>query len=309
MDYYKILGVKKTSSTAEIRAAFRELASKFHPDVNPKHKSFAEARFKTISRAYETLKNKSSRDFYDLCHPQLDAAEAIESVLGDNKGHDILFEINLTAEESFNGCVKKIFIPISERCGECNGTGSIITSEPCMSCHGNGIMIEAVSFVSLNCSACNGKGRAIHYCRNCNGLGVTSYKHCEFEVNVPPMSPSEIVFPEMGEPGFDGYGDLKVKLNLIASDNFEREGDNLKTKLTIPLSLALKGGRAELKCFSKPIKVKIPKGCKPGLIIEHRTGRGKASLLVEIGIDMPVLRSDSIKKIINILREDNEKNS
>ena len=163
-DYYDVLGINKGASEEEIKKAYRRKAKECHPDANADNKSEAEAKFKEVSEAYETLSDSQKRTMYDqFGHngPQgfngasggngyyqynsgfdgFDVGDIFSAFTGGmgfdfggrtskssanatRRGADITYNLDLTFEESYLGVTKKITVNRDETCSECNGTGS-----------------------------------------------------------------------------------------------------------------------------------------------------------------------------------------
>ncbi len=211
-DYYEVLGVSKKATDEELKKAYRKLAKKYHPDANPDNKAEAEAKFKEVNEAYETLSDPQKRKMYDQFGadgPQgfngfngfngggtytystgFDGFGDIFSDLGDlfgfgggrgsqrasngpSKGANLRYEVDLTFEEAYSGVTKEINITRNEKCGTCAGTGA----KP-------GTHAET-------CSVCGGKGtvttmqttllgqmRVQTTCSNCHGSGKVIKEPC-----------------------------------------------------------------------------------------------------------------------------------
>lgn len=163
-DYYEVLGVEKTATDEELKRAYRKLAKKYHPDANPDNKKEAEAKFKEVNEAYETLSDKQKREMYDrFGHngPQgfggggpggggyysytssgfdgfdIDLDDIVSSIFGGGrsrkrqgaqtgptKGADLRHDIEITFEEAFSGVRKQISIYREETCDVCHGSGA-----------------------------------------------------------------------------------------------------------------------------------------------------------------------------------------
>lgn len=212
-DYYEVLGVEKTATDEEIKKAYRRLAKKYHPDANPDNKKEAEAKFKEVNEAYETLSDKQKRTMYDqFGHngPQgfgggnpgggyysystsgfdgfdIDLDDIVSSIFGGgrsrrtsrasngpSKGADLRHDIEITFEESFLGVKKQISINREDICGTCHGTGA----KP-------GSKVET-------CSMCGGTGQikqvqttlfgqmqTSRTCTTCGGTGKIIKETCE----------------------------------------------------------------------------------------------------------------------------------
>lgn len=210
-DYYEVLEVEKNASEAEIKKAFRKLARKYHPDVNPGDKD-AEAKFKEINEAYEVLSDSQKRAQYDqFGHAAFgqgageggfggyggfggfggadfggfgDIFEAFfgggQRRRGPAKGADLRYNMDMTFEEAAFGLEKDINVPRTESCGECKGTGAAPGTSPvtCSKCNGTGQLQFAQStpfgrFVqSRVCDQCHGEGRTVEKpCHECGGTG------------------------------------------------------------------------------------------------------------------------------------------
>ena len=169
-DYYEVLGVQKGSSDDEIKRAYRKLAKKYHPDLNPDDAS-AEANFKEVNEAYEVLSDSSKRSRYDqFGHAgvdpssgggygggaagfDFDVGDIFESFFGGGfgssrssnpnapqRGSDIHINTNISFMEACNGIEREVKITRMETCDECNGSGadkgtSVTT---CSECKGSG---------------------------------------------------------------------------------------------------------------------------------------------------------------------------
>ena len=200
-DYYDVLGVQKGASDAEIKKAYRGLAKKYHPDMNPGNAE-AEAKFKEANEAYEVLSDSDKRAKYDQYgHAAFDPTAGagaggfggfggFDVDLGDifgsffgggfgggsrqqrrnapQRGDDIETNITISFEEAVFGCKKEIKYTRMKKCSGCNGTGSADgKSETCPTCHGSGqrrVMqnLGGMQFQSTTtCDTCRGTGKYI----------------------------------------------------------------------------------------------------------------------------------------------------
>src|SRR5712691_10399178 len=168
-DYYELLGVSRTASVEEIKAAYRKAALKWHPDRNPENKSEAETKFRESTEAYSVLSDPQKRQIYDTYgHSGLSGAGGVDfsgtlfqdfhDILGDffgfedifsggrrgrgrsRRGSDLRYDMPLTFEEAATGVTTKIKLPRQEFCGACNGTGAKAGTGvvACQTCGGRG---------------------------------------------------------------------------------------------------------------------------------------------------------------------------
>ncbi len=222
-DYYKILGVSKEASQEEIKKAFRQLARKYHPDVNQGNKE-AEEKFKEINEAYQVLGNEQKKAQYDQYGSSAFSSEDIagfrsqrfnfDDLFGDfgfgdifdifnhgrrnrnyedyEEGADLRYDLEISLEEAFTGIKKTIEIPIHEVCKKCNGLGAEEKNlKECDKCHGTGEIRIArrqgfTQFVSVSpCDKCHGAGKiASKYCEVCKGKGELE-KIQKIEIKIP----------------------------------------------------------------------------------------------------------------------------
>lgn len=200
-DYYEVLGIDRNADEQTIKKAYRKLAKKYHPDLNPGDKE-AERNFKEVSEAYEVLSDKQKRDVYDkFGHDGLNGQAGsgfggfegfsgqgfgnFEDIFGDifgdmfgggrrrrrgpQKGDDIEVQLNLTFEEAAFGTKKEVSITREEDCSKCNGTGAKpgTNKKTCPTCHGTGEVqqVHKTPFGQMVrtgvCPTCHGTGEVI----------------------------------------------------------------------------------------------------------------------------------------------------
>jgi molecular chaperone DnaJ len=242
-DYYEVLGVKRTASEEDIKKAYRRLARKYHPDVNPGDKS-AEERFKEISQAYEVLEDPEKRKQYDsLGHaafegfrggagPRDGAGGAgfgpgmgfdFSDLFGDLFGHgggaraqgprpgsDLEYEMEVDLREAVLGAEKEISYRRAAACPDCGGAGykAGTGGGPCPQCGGRGRVTVQRGPISLQqpCDRCRGSGRLPGTpCGGCGGRG--SVPNAErLRVRIPPGvdTGSRIRVAGKGEAGAEG---------------------------------------------------------------------------------------------------------
>lgn len=213
-DYYEVLGVSKTASDSEIKSAYRKLAKKYHPDMNPGDKE-AEAKFKEASEAYAILSDADKRRQYDqFGHAAFDGGagggaggfdfngfdmgDIFGDIFGDffggggrsrsanngpMKGQNVRVSVHLTFEEACFGTEKEIELNIKEDCAKCHGTGAKPGTQPetCSKCGGKGQVVftqQSLFGVVRNvqaCPDCHGTGKIIKdRCPDCGGSGYIS---------------------------------------------------------------------------------------------------------------------------------------
>lgn len=243
-DYYEVLGVSRNASQEEIKKAYRELAKKYHPDVNPGNKE-AEARFKEASEAYAVLGDEQKRAQYDqFGHAAFDGQGGFGSggfdfnsgdfgdifgdIFGDlfgtgrrsgagggpAKGANIRTSVQITFQEAVFGCEKTLTLNLKDPCPTCGGTGAKPGTSPkmCPRCHGKGqVVYTQQSFFGTvtntqTCPQCGGTGKIIEEkCTTCGGTGYTSSRK-NIRVSIPAGidNGQSVRIREKGEPGIKG---------------------------------------------------------------------------------------------------------
>lgn len=242
-DYYEVLGVSKSATDDEIKKAYRSLAKKYHPDLNPGD-SEAEAKFKEAGEAYGVLSDKDSRAKYDqFGHAAFDGTggygsyggggsgfgfdvnDIFESFFGGGfgssrsssrgpqKGVDLRTSVELTFEEAAFGAEKELVINKNVPCDACEGTGSQSkTSTRCSVCNGTGqVQVRQNTpfgqFMNVKtCDNCGGTGKVItDPCSTCRGKGQVR-KAVTVHVKIPGGidNGQAVSVSGMGEPGVRG---------------------------------------------------------------------------------------------------------
>jgi molecular chaperone DnaJ len=317
-DYYEVLGVKKGASDAEMKAAFRKLAMKYHPDRNPGDKD-AEIHFKELNEAYQTLSDPQKRAAYDRFGHAAFApgmgggpgfgtdfsdfmSDIFENFFGETRGRsrgtagrergaDLRYNLEITLEEAFEGKTATIKIPTSVTCELCAGSGAKAGSKPrqCPTCGGYGRVRAAQGFFAIErtCPNCHGRGEVIDDpCPNCGGAGRVTRERT-LSVNVPAgvEDGTRIRLAGEGEAGLRGgpAGDLYIFLSIKPHPLFQRDAADLFCRVPISLVTAALGGEVVVPTLDgSDAKVKIPEGTQSGKQFRLK-GKG-----------MPVLRSRNL---------------
>ncbi|MBO5313519.1 MAG: molecular chaperone DnaJ [Clostridia bacterium] len=223
-DYYEVLGLSKGASADEIKKAYRQMAKKYHPDMNPDDKE-AEQKFKEVNEAYAILSDPEKKAQYDQYgHSAFDQStgygaggfggfgdfgfdmgDIFSSFFGGGgsrsqsranapiPGDDIGVRVILSFEEAVFGCKKEISYGRIQKCEECSGTGAEkgTTAERCTKCGGSGTIRvqQRTAFGMMQstraCPDCNGSGKIIKTpCQNCRGKGLVKITK-KLEVTIP----------------------------------------------------------------------------------------------------------------------------
>lgn len=332
-NYYDILGVAKNASQDDIKAAYRQLARKYHPDVNPGKKDIEE-KFKDINEAFSVLGDPQKRAQYDQYGSSAFRPEDLAGFrefkfnfddlfsdfgFGDifdvfrhgekrprkRQGADIRYDLEISLEEAFSGLETRVEIPLYVVCKKCEGTGA----EPgflkqCPKCGGTGEIRQGkkrgfLQFMNITaCDKCGGRGTIIEKsCSECGGSGRIAHTR-KIELRIPAgiEDGSYLRVPGQGEEGGEGgpKGDLYVLVHIRPHDVFERNENNLFCRVTIPLSYAIFGGEVPVKTITGRAKIKIHPGTQSNSIFRLK-GQG-----------MPISageRGDQLVKIVVAIPE------
>jgi molecular chaperone DnaJ len=313
--YYEALECQKGATVEVLKASYRKLAMKFHPDRNPGDAT-AEVKFKEINEAYDVLKDDQKRAAYDrFGHAAFDGgmgaraganpfdfagsfSDVFEDFFGDlmggrksrrgNRGQDLRYNLTITLEEAFHGRATEIKVPTQVACEACEGSGAEAGHSPetCPGCGGHGKVRATQGFFTIerSCSQCRGTGKIIRNpCKSCRGAGVVQ-KDKVLNVDVPPgvEEGTRIRLSGEGAAGMGGgpSGDLYIFLSVAEHAIFQRDGHNLHCRAPVSFVTAALGGNIEVPTLDGGrAKVAIPEGTQSG-----RQFRLKAK-------GMPVLRS------------------
>ena len=243
-DYYEVLGVPRDADEAALKKAYRQLAKKYHPDINPGDKE-AEAKFKEASEAYAVLSDPEKRRQYDqFGHAAFDGGaggaggfdfnnmgdmgDIFGDIFGDlfgggsrrrasngpMQGANVRASVRITFEEAFRGVDKELDLNLKEECETCHGTGEKPGTEAttCPKCGGKGqVVYTQQSLFGMvrnvtTCPDCNGTGKIIKdKCPDCYGSGyITKRKKIQVSIPAGIDSGQSVRIRGKGEPGING---------------------------------------------------------------------------------------------------------
>ncbi|MDI6827342.1 MAG: DnaJ C-terminal domain-containing protein [Armatimonadota bacterium] len=286
-DYYAILGVKRDATEKEIKQAYRRLARKYHPDVNPGNKE-AEEKFKEISEAYEVLSDKEKRAKYDML-----SREPWATGRGAPGGftYETFGDFDLGDIGGFGGFSDFFDILFGPRAGTRTRAA-------------RGADVEAEIEVTLQ-EAYEGTTKTF-------SIPVEPGKPPQrFEVKIPPgvTEGSRIRLAGKGAPGPTGErGDLYLIVRMRPDPRFERKGDDLYTEVTIPFATAALGGEVTVSTVKGRITMKVPPGTQGGQTFRlagqgmpHLNKPGRGDLYVRVQIAVPRHLTQRQREIIQEL--------
>lgn len=300
-DPYEVLGVSRTAGADEIKSAYRRLARRYHPDVNPGDAE-AEEKFKEIGAAYSVLSDPDRRARFDQFgslddQPQdpffggqgmggftdlFDMFFGGAGMAGQRRrgfardGEDIQASVSLTLADVLTGQHREVSIGRMEECDQCSGTGSEGGAQPevCETCKGAGVVGQVRNtFIGqvrtqTTCPTCGGAGAVIkNPCHRCKGRGLMQAE-AKVMLNIPPgvESGQTMHVPGQGSDGVAGGrpGDLYVSIHVEDDPRFERQGTSLYADLQLSFAQAALGDTVEIAGVDETVTLEIPAGTQPG---------------------------------------------
>ena len=298
-DFYEILHIDKNASTDDVKKAYRKLAKKYHPDLNPDNAE-AEQSFKEVSAAYEILSNQEMRDRYDKYgHAGIDPQSGAGNfgdfgdIFGDIfdvfggfgsrssrtsrrngpiRGSDLEQRITIDFEEAVFGVEKQVQVRRYETCDTCQGSGAKPGTDKhtCSKCNGTGEVRYAQQtpfgqFVQVGeCNECGGTGEIINeHCDTCHGEGKV-IKTKKINVKIPAGVDNGSIMSVRGE-GHSGQrggpsGDLYLYISVKEHSIFTREELDLFVDVPITYTQAILGTQIEVPTLEGIEKFDLPEG-------------------------------------------------
>ena len=276
-DYYEVLGVAKDADDAAIKKAYRDIAKKYHPDMNPGDKE-AEQKFKEAAEAYSVLSDDNKRHQYDqFGHAAFeqggggaggfdfngaDMGDIFGDIFGDlfgggsrrranngpMKGANLRASVRITFEEAVFGCEKELELSLKDECTNCHGTGAKPGTSPetCPKCGGRGqvVMTQQSLFGMVQnvttCPDCGGTGKIIkEKCTSCGGTGYTSSRK-KIKVSIPAgIDNGQCVrIAGKGEPGTNGGPRGDLLVEVVVQRHPIFQRQDMNIYSTAPMSFA-----------------------------------------------------------------------
>lgn len=327
-DYYQILGVSRVATDKEIKKAYRKLARKHHPDVNPGDKS-AEAKFKIINAAYEVLSDSDKRKKYDQFGDQWQHADHFAKAGRQNapqwefrQGGSSNFDFRgFNGTEDISGNIFRNFgagrsnfrtsqrprrgrniehpikITLEEAYSGTKRQIQIMEETPCSVCKGSGTITNAL------CSSCQGTGK------------ISQLRRLEVTIPAGVKNGSKVRIAGKGENGYQGGspGDLYLVISIPPHKIFQRQGDDLHVEIPVPLLTAVLGGEVGIPTpasKNKKLALKIPSESQNGQSfrltgkgIPHLKGIGKGNIFAKIKVVLPNNLTPKEKKFFEEIRD------
>lgn len=340
-DYYIVLSVERVATEADIKAAYRKSALKFHPDRNPGD-SDAEEKFKEASEAYEVLSDQQKRSTYDRFGHQGLSGQGFSDV-GDifssfgsifeeffgfsggagggrtraRRGADLRYDMAISFEEAVFGCEKDIEFEKAVECAGCKGS----RAEPggkttCKACGGVGQVRRSQGFFSIQtaCPSCRGQGETITKpCKTCSGRGAAMERK-KISVKIPGGVDTGLRLRVTGEGEGGGSGgqagDLYVVIHVNDSDQYVRDDNDIIFSQKIGIAQAALGCKLEIKTLDGEKSIDVPAGTQhgnrltiPGAGVPNLRGIGRGDFHVEFTVAVPRKLSKDQKELLEKFAE------
>lgn len=314
-DYYEVLGVDKNADEATIKKAYRTLAKKYHPDMNPGDKE-AEKKFKEASEAYAILSDPEKKQQYDqfghaafegggyggFDFNSADFSDIFGDIFGDMfgggrrrasngpmKGANIRTSVRITFEEAVFGVDKELELNLKDPCPTCHGTGAKpgTSKTTCPKCGGKGqVVFTQQSFFGTvrnvqTCPDCGGTGQIIKdKCQDCHGTGyISSRKKIQVSIPAGIDNGQSVRIREKGEPGTNGgpRGDLLVEVMVQRHPIFQRQDSNIYSTVPVSFAVAALGGEIMIDTVNGKVAYTVKPGTQTDTKVRLK-GKGVPSL-------------------------------
>jgi molecular chaperone DnaJ len=335
-DPYGLLGVATNATDDEIKRAYRKLARELHPDTNPD--PAAEARFKEITGAYETLRDPERRRRFDMFGD--DGRGGAGQGAGEAFGFGDLFDaffsggfgggasgparapdaeaiMELDLSEAAFGTTQHLEVQLPSACDRCEGSGCEPGTHPdrCDACGGAGEVRQVRRSIlgqlvtAVPCVACAGTGqRVANPCSTCGGDGrVSGTRTIEVEVPAGIDDGQRLRLTGRGPaaPRNGVAGDLYVTVRVRPHPALERHGFDLVHRRRIAMTQAALGTVLAVETLDEPEELTVPPGTQPGHVFRFKgggipvlQGRGRGDLLVQIDVDVPQELTDEERELL-----------
>jgi molecular chaperone DnaJ len=333
-DLYGVLGLRPDAATEEIKRAYRRAAREHHPDAGGDAERFKEVTraYEVLSDPERRARYDRFGDDGSSRGGQGAGAgdpfgfgggigDVLDAFFGsgfggsgfgseprrERSGRDVLVGVELTLEEVLTGVTRRVSVEVATVCDTCSGHGSADGSAPvrCSTCGGSGRVQRMVRTplgrmaTATGCSSCGGTGRSVaDACAACRGEG-RRVRTRELEVEIPAGLEDGDRIPQrgQGEAGRQGAraGDLYIQVQVVSHAFLERDGRSLHTRVRIPMTTAVLGGRVRVPALGGgEHEVDIPAGVQPGEVLlvtrgglPVRGGGRRGDLHLHVDVEVP----------------------
>lgn len=326
-DFFEVLGISRDASSDEISKAYRNLAKKYHPDVNKEEG--AVEKFKEAARAYEVLRDDEKRANYLAFgtadrrrqHSSFDDQffnqffnQAFRQARRTPENAPVQTKVEVTLEEVANGCKKSVTFSYRNLCKYCKGSGAEKLKK-CNSCGGSGFKSQRQGAwtVQAGCSTCSGTGNITEKdCDHCSGDGRSDPIERQVEIDIPAGVMHGMHLSLQPE---DMVAELFVTVNVKKHSLFSRVENHLYLEMPVSYTQLALGCKVDIPTLDGTVEVQIPAGTQSNNKLrlggkglkDLRTGF-LGDLYVVLILEVPKKLNKRYRKILEELKELEEKN-